>query len=121
MSRTRHTRLWSAVVLLVSLVLSACGGGAPGAPAAGNQQGTTAAPAAGNLQGTAAAPAASNEQSDATITISLGADPPSLDPAFSSALVDRMVHNSIYDKLVDLDKDAKVVPMLATEWKISDD
>lgn len=89
-------RLCLALVLL-ALALSACGGAAPSAPAA------------------------SNPQSSSPITISLNADPPSLDPAFSSALVDRQVHNSIYDKLVDLDTNAKIVPMLATEWKISDD
>jgi peptide/nickel transport system substrate-binding protein len=65
-------RLWSAVVLLFALALAACGGAAPSAPAA------------------------SNPQSSSPITISLIADPPSLDPAFSSALVDRQVHNTDY-------------------------
>jgi peptide/nickel transport system substrate-binding protein len=95
-SRIPTTRLWLAAMLLVALALSACGG-APAAPAGGSAQ------------------------SNATITISLNADPPSLDPAFSSAFVDRQVHNSIFDKLVDLDANGKVVPMLATEWKVSDD
>ena len=97
-----------AVVLVVALTLAACGsapGGAPAAPSGG----------------ATAAPAGAAAQSSATITISLNADPPSLDPAFSSAFVDRQVHNSIYDKLVDLDASGKIVPMLATEWKVSDD
>src|SRR5688572_33259570 len=99
-SRIPTTRLWLAAVLLVALALSACGSGSPpGAPAA---------------------PAA-NAPSSAAITISLNADPPSLDPAFSSAFVDRQVHNSLFDKLVDLDANGKMVPMLATEWKVSDD
>jgi peptide/nickel transport system substrate-binding protein len=94
-------RLWIAAISLIALTLSACGaGGAGSAPAA---------------------PAANNAPSNATITVSLDADPPSLDPAFSSALVDRQVHNSIFDKLVDLDANGKIVPMLATEWKVSDD
>ncbi len=97
-SRIPTTRLWLAAVLLVALALSACGGGSP-----------------------PAAPAGGSAPSNAAITISLDADPPSLDPAFSSALVDRQVHNSIFDKLVDLDANGKIVPMLATEWKVSDD
>ncbi len=97
-SRIPTTRLWLAAVLLVALALSACGSGSP-----------------------PAAPAGGSAQSNAAITISLNADPPSLDPAFSSAFVDRQVHNSLFDKLVDLDANGKVVPMLATEWKVSDD
>lgn len=53
-----------------------------------------------------------------TVTVGLDADPPNLDPVFSSALVDRQVLNQIYDKLVDIDKDLKVVPMLATSWSV---
>src|SRR5262245_28749572 len=105
-SRARLVRLL-AIVLLAALVLAACGsapGGAPAAPA-----------------GSAPTAATGGAQSNATITISLNADPPSLDPAFSSAFVDRQVHNSIFDKLVDLDANGKIVPMLATEWKVSDD
>ncbi|GAA5513842.1 glutathione-binding protein GsiB [Deinococcus carri] len=54
-----------------------------------------------------------------TLTVGLDADPPRLDPALSSALVDRQVMNQIYDKLVDLDQNLKIVPMLATSWKIT--
>jgi len=96
-SKDLRARMWLAAIALFALALAACGGAAPSAPAASTSQGTS------------------------SITISLNADPPSLDPAFSSALVDRQVHNSIYDKLVDLDTNAKIVPMLATEWKASDD
>ena len=73
---------------------------------------STAAPAAGDTSG-----AAGNSE----IVISLNADPPKLDPAQSSAFVDRQVLNNICDKLADIDAQGKIVPMLATEWKISDD
>lgn len=56
-----------------------------------------------------------------TLNISLDADPPKLDPSLSSALVDRMVFQSIFDKLVDLDANGKIVPMLAEKWEISSD
>jgi peptide/nickel transport system substrate-binding protein len=93
-------RLWLFATLAIALVLSACGSAtAPAAPAE----------------------PASDAKGTATITVSLAADPPSLDPAFSSALVDRQVHNSLYDKLLDLDTNGKIIPMLATEWEVSDD
>jgi peptide/nickel transport system substrate-binding protein len=55
-----------------------------------------------------------------TVTVGLDADPPNLDPALSSALVDRQVQNQIYDKLVDIDSNLKIIPMLALSWKVSE-
>ncbi len=57
-------------------------------------------------------------QGDNTLTVGLDADPPNLDPAVSSAFVDRQVQNQIYDKLVDIDPNLKVIPMLATKWQV---
>ena len=55
-----------------------------------------------------------------TLTVGLDADPPRLDPALSSALVDRQVMNQIFDKLVDLDQNLKIIPGVAKSWKITD-
>ena len=54
-----------------------------------------------------------------TLTVGLDADPPRLDPALSTAFVDRQVMNQIFDKLVDVDEKLKVVPMVAKSWKVS--
>ncbi|WP_420596621.1 ABC transporter substrate-binding protein [Deinococcus sp.] len=54
-----------------------------------------------------------------TLTVGLDADPPRLDPALSTALVDRQVLNQIFDKLVDLDQNLKIIPAIATSWKVS--
>ncbi len=54
-----------------------------------------------------------------TLTVGLDADPPKLDPALSTALVDRQVMNQIFDKLLDLDVNLKVIPALATSWKVT--
>ncbi len=54
------------------------------------------------------------------ITVGLDSDPPNLDPMLSSAFVDRQVQNQIFDKLVDLDENLKIVPMLATSWVVED-
>jgi peptide/nickel transport system substrate-binding protein len=55
-----------------------------------------------------------------TVTVGLHADPPNLDPLLSTALVDRQVQNQIFDKLVDLDENLRIVPMLATRWRVED-
>jgi peptide/nickel transport system substrate-binding protein len=54
-----------------------------------------------------------------TLIIGLDSDPPRLDPALSTAFVDRQVMNQIFDKLVDLDEKLSIVPMVASSWKIT--
>src|SRR3989304_3329192 len=49
----------------------------------------------------------------------LDADPPNMDPHQSIAAVDRQVFQNLYDKLVDVNQDLEIVPMLATSWTIS--
>jgi peptide/nickel transport system substrate-binding protein len=61
-----------------------------------------------------ALPAAAQTQSE--IRIGLGDDPGSLDPATNASFVGRIVLQSACDKLVDIDVDGNIVPMLATSW-----
>lgn len=56
-----------------------------------------------------------------TINISLDNDPGKLDPTRSSMIAERMVYQSIFDKLLDLDENGKIIPMLAQRWTVSDD
>ncbi|BEV14924.1 ABC transporter substrate-binding protein [Herbaspirillum sp. DW155] len=56
-----------------------------------------------------------------TLNISLDADPGKLDPTQSSMLNERIVYQSLFDKLLDLDGEGKIVPMLAERWTVSDD
>jgi peptide/nickel transport system substrate-binding protein len=56
-----------------------------------------------------------------TLTVALEAEPPELDPNLSSAYVDRQVMASLYNKLVDINQEGEIVPMLATSWQVSDD
>ncbi len=132
-TRIGHTIHWRSMLLVMALLLAACGrqdtgtaggtggSGATGGAAATAIGGTDAASGATTAAGGEAGGAAGDAQSDATINISLSAEPPKLDPAQSSALVDRQVLNSIFDKLVDLNAEGEIVPMLATEWQVSDD
>ncbi len=88
------------LIFASSLVLAGCGGAA-NKPAANDGNG--APKTGGNLN------------------ISLDADPPKMDPSLSSALIDRQVYASLYDKLIDLKPDGTLEPMLAESWTISDD
>lgn len=139
-TKTHPAHIWRTLMILTALVLAACGGNNTGGTTnTGGDAGTTAASGAGTTNtggdagttaasgaatsgaATASATAADTPQGNAEISISLNADPPKLDPAVSTALVDRQVLNSLMDKLVDLDAEGNIVPMLATEWQVSDD
>jgi peptide/nickel transport system substrate-binding protein len=54
-----------------------------------------------------------------TLRVGLEADPPNMDPHQSVAAVDRQVYQNLFDKLVDINQDLEIVPMLATSWAIS--
>jgi peptide/nickel transport system substrate-binding protein len=54
-----------------------------------------------------------------TLRVGLNADPPNMDPHRSTAAVDRQVFQNFFDKLVDINQDLEIVPMLATSWTIT--
>jgi peptide/nickel transport system substrate-binding protein len=56
-----------------------------------------------------------------TLRIGLQEDPDLLDPAQGVSFVGREVFAALCDKLVDVDRDLKIVPQLATEWSWSED
>jgi peptide/nickel transport system substrate-binding protein len=109
MLKNRLARTWAVAVLGTTLALAGCGGGSTEKKAEQPAQPT---------QSAAPAPAT---KWDGTIRLALNADPPKLDPHQSTALVDRQVFASLFDKLVDIDKDLKIIPMLAEKWDVSPD
>lgn len=64
---------------------------------------------------------ASAQGTKGVLRVGLESDPPNMDPHRSNAAVDRQVFQSLFDKLVDIDEDLKIVPMLAASWTISAD
>jgi peptide/nickel transport system substrate-binding protein len=56
-----------------------------------------------------------------SLRIGLAEDPDVLDPTLARTFVGRIVFASLCDKLVDIDKDLKIVPQLATSWEWSKD
>src|SRR5579875_3405489 len=59
--------------------------------------------------------------SSSTLNIGLSADPPTLDPSLSSALVDRQVMMNVYDTLFQLTPDNKIAPDLVKSYEESSD
>ncbi len=56
-----------------------------------------------------------------TVTFALEDDPIDFDPLRSRAFIDRNVHYQIYDSLVRIDSDGKIIPWLADKWDIAPD
>jgi len=110
----------------LSALLAACGSSsAPTATpkvAAIPVTGATTAPAIA----TGAAPAATQSPSagapkkGGTIKAEINSDVANLEPMPSTLLVDRQVLYNLYDSLVAIDKDLKIIPSLAESWQTPD-
>ena len=55
------------------------------------------------------------------LRVGLAGDPLNMDPHQSAAFADRQIFQNVFDKLVDINQDLQIVPMLATSWTISPD
>ena len=94
---------------------AAAGASAPAATTGSSP--TTAAPAATTAP---AASSAGTPKKGGAIKAELDSDIANLDPMPSSLLVDRQVLYNIYDSLVAIDKDLKIIPSLAESWQTPD-
>ncbi len=106
------------VILLVcfGIVLVACGPTATSAP--------TTAPAGTTAPGAITAPtqppATAKVTRGGTLRVGLDSDLTTMDPHLSTAYVDRIVYQSIYNPLLRLDKDLTFKPELAEKWEYTD-
>ena len=64
---------------------------------------------------------ASTASAQQNLKIGLAEDPDLLDPTLARTFVGRIVFMGLCDKLIDIDKNLKLVPELATEWSWSQD
>lgn len=71
--------------------------------------------------GGAKTPAPAAEKVPQVITYNNGAEPETIDPAKAQGAPDLTVINAVFEGLVRYDKDTKVQPAMASEWKVSDD
>ena len=61
-------------------------------------------------------------QKGGSLIISVGDEPPGLDPtASASAAIDRVVYSNIMEGLIKVDRNGQFVPGLATKWDVSPD
>lgn len=88
-----------AVVVVMAVLLVACGGAA--SPSSSPQ-------------------ASQSPKAGGTLQVALESELRTLDPAFSTQLVEREVFYNIYEALVGIDQHLKIIPGLATSWDISD-
>ena len=101
---TRTGRIATGVALL-ALAVSACTAGSSTNP------GSTGGSTGGSGGGSAG-----------SITIGLVAEPASLDfTKADGAAIPQVLLTNVYETLVKQDQDGKIVPSLATAWKVSDD
>ena len=91
----------AALAIAGAMALSGCGGSKSG----GAKRGDTTQTAAGKK----------------ILTIQLGPDVESIDPALNSAVDGANYILFAFDNLLKMDKDGKVVPGLAEKYEISDD
>ncbi|MFB6291462.1 MAG: ABC transporter substrate-binding protein [Candidatus Bipolaricaulia bacterium] len=57
-----------------------------------------------------------------TLRVALPTEPPGLDPTTeTAAVVDRVLYNNVYQGLVRINREGKLVPSLARSWEISED
>lgn len=112
-----QSTVMAATVLIAMGTLTACGG----ASSTNNSSSNSAGGGTGSSNSTNTAATTPSSNSNQVLNIGLQADPPTLDPALSSALVDRQLMANIYDTLFALQPDGKIVGDLVKTYKISSD
>ena len=107
----------------MALSLTACGGGKTAAPAATTAaaETTTADAAAVEASKEAKKTEATAKSQDNDIVIALSQDTTSMDPHVGSNGVSNQVLNEVYETLLTFDENTNIIPLLAKEWKVSDD
>lgn len=115
MKRTKKSLV--AVTTLIAMgALAGCSANTAGITSNAGNTGSTSNSNNGSTTLTAASVSPTS-----TLTVGLQADPATLDPALSSALVDRQVMANIYDPLFTLTPQGKIVPNLVKTYSISKD
>ncbi|KIL35007.1 peptide-binding protein [Cohnella kolymensis] len=110
----------TAALLIFVMILSACSSNnkSESSPTASSSASVT--PSASNSP---SASSTSDNQlaAEQVFRMNLHSEPPTLDPGMAQDNVSGTVLNTIFEGLTRVDKDGKVIPGMATEWKISDD
>ena len=123
----KHTSRLLALILIFSLLLSACSGGGSGAPADSSGSESVASTGASSsdasaTSGGAASDAVATKDDPNSIVAGFFSEPGRLDPQYNVEIVGLMIERQIYEPLVDKDPETgEILPCLATEWSWDDD
>jgi oligopeptide transport system substrate-binding protein len=109
-----------ASLLVFMLILSACTGNKNNESSPSSSADPSTTPTASN---SASASNSSDNKlaAEQVFRMNLHSEPPTLDPGMAQDNVSGTVLNAIFEGLTRVDKDGKVIPGMATDWKISDD
>lgn len=143
---SKHLSLLTLAALLLVLVLAACGDTATPVPAAATTSAaattiaagaTTTSSNAATTAGSSSTAAGAATTSNATtavaanasgtpkkggeLRVGLDVELGTLDPALSGQVVERQIYYNMYDSLVAIDANLKIIPALAESWDISTD
>ena len=111
----RKVSLVLAAVMASGMILSACGGNKSAGPSAGAETTTAAA-----ANGETAAPA-EGTSSGLDLSVQIGPDPETIDPALNSAVDGGNMIVEAFETLMIVDADNKIVPGQAESYDVSDD
>ncbi|MGE5374791.1 MAG: ABC transporter substrate-binding protein, partial [Bacteroidota bacterium] len=107
-------------LVLASLFLSACGGNVPATsaatqPAAATEAAVTQAPEATAAPATEASTQAA--VAGGTLTVGIPIEPETLDPGDAVYVQEQFILQSLFDSLLNIDKDGNLHPGLAAKWE----
>lgn len=129
MQLTRRAFLLTAFSAAGTAVLVSCGPATPAAPApAATNPSAASAPTLGAPTSTSSSSAIAQSATTPAATIKSGGmlivadrlDNKTLDPAYISDTPARRIGRAIYDTLIDVDSQGKIVPVLAESWDTPD-
>jgi peptide/nickel transport system substrate-binding protein len=107
-------------LVLASLFLSACGGNAPATPAATQPAAATEAAVTQAPEATAAPATEASTQAPVaggTLTVGIPIEPETLDPGDAVYVQEQFILQSLFDSLLNIDKDGNLHPGLAAKWE----
>lgn len=108
-------RFWSAAVLILALLVSACGGKTTEQPSSSSSNQSSSSQSA-----TTPAPAPAKKEPTGSFTVVQGAEPDILEPLYSDGSAEYTIVVNIMEGLFTTGKNLEITPVLAESYKVID-